>query len=1042
MIPGTKKRSEIVKCLKNRARFPLLHGYMIFLHKLFTDVMKKKDLIRLACVALSGFALTVTAQTGEKITSPRRLYTEGRELFLEQHYAAAVPALKAFKAQRPNADLLQETDYMLACASYELQETDRVEKLRAYLDNYPDSPHADRVYALLGSCRFYEAKYDEALALLNSSRLGLLADEERDERTYQLAVSYLKTGNLTEAAAWLETLRGSRGRFAKDAAFHLAYIRYTQQRYDEALKGFLPLQNDARYGALVPYYIAEIYAVRQDYDAARQTARKFIDTHPRSEQISEMYRILGDVHYHKAQYAQAVEAYRQYAAGGSKPLRRDALYRLGISYHQTGVYSQAAETLGEVMTGLDALSQNAALYRGVAYLRLADKTKARLSFEQAAASDADRSVKEQAAYNYALCLHETSFSAFGESVTAFEKFLNDFPSSPYAAQVSGYLVEVYMNTHSYDTALKSIERIAQPSPTILEAKQKILFRLGTQDFANADFDGARRYLNRSLELGKYDRATRAEAHYWRGETFYRQARMNEAAEDFTAYLQLTPRPDSDMYGLANYNLGYIAFHRKDYTQAANYFRKFVELKGNLHTAARADALNRIGDCHLQARRFEEAKNYYAQAAQTSADAGDYALYQQALIRGLQRDYSGKISLLNRLADTYPESPYTVNALYEKGRSYVLTENNPQAIVAFQDLVARHPESPVSRKAAAEIGLLHYQNGNYDAAISAYKQVVEKYPGSEEARLALRDLKSIYVDQNRIGEYAALANSMPGQIRFDANEQDSLTYTAAERIYMRGQTGEAKKSFTRYLQAFPEGAYSLNAHYYLCRIGEEQKDDALIRQHSGKLLQYPDHPYAADVLSLRAEVLLKQKQTDEALHCYRLLKGKAAGTEQRLLAEKGILRCAVLLKDDAAVINAATELLTESKLNPELQNEALYQRAQAYKNQRALQKAMADWRTLAKDTRNLYGAEAKYNVAQALYDIKDYASAEKELLDYMEQSTPHAYWLARSFVLLSDVYADTGKTADARQYLMSLQQNYRTDDDIQGMIESRLKKLNP
>ena len=39
---------------------------------------------------------------------------------------------------------------------------------------------------------------------------------------------------------------------------------------------------------------------------------------------------------------------------------------------------------------------------------------------------------------------------------------------------------IVMNTRSYEAALKSIERIAHPGTAILEAKQKILFHLGTR----------------------------------------------------------------------------------------------------------------------------------------------------------------------------------------------------------------------------------------------------------------------------------------------------------------------------------------------------------------------------------------------------------------------------------------------------------------------------------------------------------------------------------------------------------------------------------
>ena len=78
--------------------------------------------------------------------------------------------------------------------------------------------------------------------------------------------------------------------------------------------------------------------------------------------------------------------------------------------------------------------------------------------------------------------------------------------------------------------------------------------------------------------------------------------------------------------------------------------------------------------------------------------------------------------------------------------------------------------------------------------------------------------------------------MPGNIRFDASEQDSLTYMAAEKIYIRGRVEQAKESFGKYLQTFPDGAFGLNAHYYLCLIGKEQKNyDMILEKAPGNTL---------------------------------------------------------------------------------------------------------------------------------------------------------------------------------------------------------------
>ena len=153
---------------------------------------------------------------------------------------------------------------------------------------------------------------------------------------------------------------------------------------------------------------------------------------------------------------------------------------------------------------------------GLAYLQLKERNQARMAFEQASTSNSDYAIREQALYNYALCIHETSYSPFAESVTVFERFLNEYPQSAYTNKVNDYLIEVYMNTRSYLAALRSIEKIGRPGARILEAKQKLLFRLGTQAFAQASFEHAMEYFTQSLQLGQYNRQTKADAYYSAG----------------------------------------------------------------------------------------------------------------------------------------------------------------------------------------------------------------------------------------------------------------------------------------------------------------------------------------------------------------------------------------------------------------------------------------------------------------------------------------------------------------------------------------------
>lgn len=996
----------------------------------------KRILIPLCLVVGSHMA---SGQRSYQFDAPNRLFVEGKELFSLKNYSGCIDKLEAYKQHSTDADLIQEADYMLVYSAYEQGRPNAVELLKDYLDVYPASRHADEVNFLIGSAHFGQGEYQKAIFWFNESNIDMLSPEQQEAYCFRLAYSLLQIGDMEKARGYFARIEQIGTKYREASTYYVAYIDYTTGKYNNALVEFTRLKDLPDYKERSLYYITQIYFIQNKYEKVISEGKELLASYPDSENNSEVYRIMGNAYYHLGNEDQAINMLSKYVSSTDSPLRGD-LYILGVCYYNKGNYSSAVNALGRTVRENDALSQNAYLYLGQSYLKLKDKNNARMAFEAAATSSFDKQVKEAAMYNYALLIHETAFTGFGESVTIFEDFLNDFPNSKYADKVNDYLVEVYLTTKNYQAALNSIDKIKHPSTKILEAKQDILFQLGTQAFTNMELDKAVDLFSRAISLGAYNLESRNDAYFWRGESYYRQGEYNKAISDYRTYLNNTRQRNTDMYALAHYNLGYSYFKLKEYGEALNRFRQYVNLESNQQTPAYADAYNRIGDCLFHNRQFAMAEENYTRAAQLQPSAGDYSVYQKGFLLGLQKDYKGKISVMDRLIREFPESQYVDDALFEKGRSYVLLDNNQAAAASFEQLMRDFPQSSLARKAGVQLGLIYFNDNQPEKAADAYKSVISNYPGSEEAKVALQDLKSVYIELNDINSFAAYANSLGGNVRFEVSEQDSLTYLAAEKLFMRGDNEGARRSLTNYLQTFPQGAFSSNANFYLASIAFAKKDLEEAKRLFSLVLESGDTKFREESWARKAEIEYLDKDYAAAMESFKHLQAVAENPENKEAAKLGLMRCAELIGQPQEALLAANDLLKEPKLSPEIMSEARYVRAKAYISLKQENKALADLKEISKDTRTIHGAEAKYLLAQLYYDNKDDKNAETVLMNFIENGTPHQYWLARGFILLADIYIRQGDDFQARQYLTSLQNNYKGDDEIAAMIEDRLGKL--
>ena len=993
--------------------------------------MKKTLLILL----LSGIGLTMQANDVTLTNKQKSLINECTRLTNGKDYKTALTLLNKIDCKRLDNRQNQQVSYLKAITTFAINHQEGRTLILQHLDEYPECAKRGILSAFIAESYYFSNDFEKALQWFDKSDLYRLETDERDRADLYKALSLQECGQTEQAINILSRLRQTSKEYKSDAIFHLAANDYYNNRLDNAYEGFKSIELDDKYYLEVPYYLASIYIKKQEYVRAEKLAKLFLEHNHNLKQALPMQQISGASYFGQKRYDEAIAPLKKYTEEYNKP-QRIAYYQLGMSYFQTGRYQEAIEPLDKSTNTPDAITQNAYLHLGIIQLNFNDITKARLAFEQAASMNYDNHIREEALYNYALCIHQTRYSPFAESVTVFERFLNEYPDSPHATQVSKYLVEVYMNTRNYDVALRSIEKIRKPSHAILEAKQKILYRLGVQAFIDKNLKGAIEYMNRSIELSSYNKQTYNDALYWRAEANYALENYAVAANNYKATIANNGKNST----LALYGLGYTYFQTGKYDEAMKHFNRFLQQVPANEKKLRSDAYNRIGDCHFYNRTYATAEQYYRKSVETDNSYGDYALYRSAITQGLNKDYSGKAETLKSLINNYPQSNYVEQAYYETGRAYVELEKNEQALITFNELIKHYPNSSLARKAATEVAMIYNRNGNNEKAIAAYKKIITDYPQSEEALIASQDLKNIYVDMGKIDEYADFAAKTPGMRAIESNERDTLTYVAAEKTYSRGDITQAKNAFQKYLQSYPKGTFALDAHYYLGIIYYNQEAPADAQLHFNQVVAFPDNKYSENAMALSSELYYKAGNYKEAMNLYKQLITKTSDNARRQACRMNLLRCAYNLNDNKEVLSVANDLLATSDLSPEWTREIYYDRAKTLIKENRANEAIADLKKISTDTRTLQGAEAKYLLAQIYFNNKNNKACEKEILNYIETSTPHAYWLARSFILLSDLYITQDRKMEAKQYLLSLQNNYTDNDDIAQRIKERLDKL--
>lgn len=999
-------------------------------------------------------AATLTAQETTVFTEANLAYKRGMDFFGQGVYGLAQKEFRtAINLLRPVNEpewrsVKTDAELHVAKCAVRLNQPEAEKLVLDFLRENSPSPVASQAALEIGDYYFNAKQYDQALTYYLMAPTGSMAGPLRNEIRFKTGYCYFVTKKFAQAkTAFASIKENTNSEWYFAANYYYGCCVFFDGRYDEALKSFQRCEASPKYKDLIPYYLCQIYSAQKKYDQVITYGAPKAKADVKNK--AEINQLVGQAYFEKGDFKSALP-YLEYAANNMSNLRPSDYYQLGYTQYQTKNYKQAIDNFEQLTKQDSLLGQNGLYHLGDCYVKTGNKANARNAFGKAASMSFDKSVKEEALFNYAKLSYELKFDR--DAIEALQKYDE---KSKYFADAQSLMGEIFVNTRDYDRAISTLESLKTRNQKLNEAYQKVCFLRGVQLYQNKQVNEAKKYFQKSQEY-QIDKETAVKCNFWLGTIAHENNEFDQSKQSLAAFLSQAKNyknlPDESSLMMGNYVQGYNYLKQKDFNSALTYFTSAVDgIKKNyaslyldqLKTDVLGDATLRAGDCYFKRNRYSDALKYYDEAVNKKYEGFEYALYQKAIIKGLQKNPVDKINALEDLVEKYPNSQFTDEALFQLGSTYQNIEKYDQSIPPLRRLVQDfRGKSNLVNAALLKLGLISYNQGNIQTAINYYKQVFANNPENTEAKDALAALEEIYVkDLGKPDEYFAFLETIPGY-KVDSAAKDSVTFNAAEAQFEAGRYAQAIDGYTNYLSKYPNGRNSLTSLYHRAECYAAQKDHPkALKDYSavvgrGQSKYYPKACEKATLLAFNEEQEYAQayefaKKWDDA----------ALNDNSKLDAQIMAIRAAYKLNNSVAVYDYGSKINNSPRATKEQIGGAnyyigkiAYDKGDFTRAQPALQKA-----TTSATGEPL--AESYHLLAQILFKQKKYDEADNLISDANQVSAGYDDWIARNLILNSDIYVAKGDNNSARAALEAVIENYKGDDkSILDLAKQKYTKL--
>jgi soluble lytic murein transglycosylase len=138
---------------------------------------------------------------------------------------------------------------------------------------------------------------------------------------------------------------------------------------------------------------------------------------------------------------------------------------------------------------------------------------------------------------------------------------------------------------------------------------------------------------------------------------------------------------------------------------------------------------RLAECDYFLRRYAAARDGVRPYLDTAARRAEAKFFYLGAVRGLG-DHDEANRLTRALADEFPDSSWSSDALNNLGTHYIVTNDDELAAQTFKELFEKFPSGPYAERSAWKYGWHSYTTGNYAETVRVFEKAAANFPRSD------------------------------------------------------------------------------------------------------------------------------------------------------------------------------------------------------------------------------------------------------------------------------------------------------------------------